>query len=948
MYDPEYHYPNPPPDLTNKILQWMLAREEKRKPSTCFHLQSIQTEKEVDHVNVILRFNIVNSESLQDHERWSSCVKPMKEDETNEIREEEKYTPYTAIVVCFCVLAAFLLLVLFLRCRSCLRRRYYMHQLKSQKFWYCGESDKEAPPEEKQAEAQRWISVQTNVPASWSDGMTLYNHYRRCSTLNSEQNGWRSFVHQGKEKFFGDASPSQLNRLMSNSSGSTRFTDNDMCSSPVLLAAGYTEYYRRQGKLPTGTREAPTSCRTPNGRPPTLRQIYQRSINQSGNHHMTLLKQSQSSADGPANVIFQLDEDEIYHQHPSSSSRDKRSSSETTDRNLVDFNHCSQKSSVTTVDEFTGCLSDGNTTLMTVASVNDIPGDNKVTDFEKRQLRQYHSQDSDQSQNSQPESCENYPSPVTTGPPSPQLNEPTSNYAMIMNVPLITTTELSDDKSSTPVQASPGSNETTETGKTGAQIVPIPKIHPPRSTRPALCLFSARKRNRRLGLGHCPSDTFKRYAEHNEHERMKSDFLMTSPPSLVQSASSLKAVPLQTQRLNTPLSPSDARSWSNFKEMENLKNDYSYVSTGSTLSPPTNMDLPDVFLNPPSLSSLQSKRSSVATNCTLDYIDYQNRDNGMPVSQSFLCTPNTEMYSSDQAYDDEGDKSIYDQKYIPRLRLGSRDWRSNENLENPSNCLGNLAYQPYLSGNFSEHGSCTNLFPDLEPTSSALFIPGRVYEAPAQRNSHSSALGTIKRAISLNLRPKAPKSLGDELQSIMDRHYEMTGIRMLTSSTNQSRHNSFKIHRNAEPSMTPHKMNTHQQMRRSSWTSTKDQLSTKIQAGIKSANSTLHLNCFYPDRIQFRRSNRVPKSVLTSLSTVAIPCIATMKVRPPSELSAVSGRRSSDHKTKEAVSQRNRRTASVRVKNLNALVPGTPSAPQNTYQSIRSYKSSTTLTELCS
>ncbi|KAF6773226.1 hypothetical protein AHF37_06579 [Paragonimus kellicotti] len=74
-----------------------------------------------------------------------------------------------------------------------------------------------------------------------------------------------------------------------------------------------------------------------------------------------------------------------------------------------------------------------------------------------------------------------------------------------------------------------------------------------------------------------------------------------------------------------------------------------------------------------------------------------------------------------------------------------------------------------------------------------------------ERFTYSKGFGTLKRAISLTIRPKGPKSLGAELQSIMDKHYEMTGIRMLTSghahtspSTWKARHDSTDVSTHAK------------------------------------------------------------------------------------------------------------------------------------------------------
>ncbi|KAF5399284.1 hypothetical protein PHET_06993 [Paragonimus heterotremus] len=414
---------------------------------------------------------------------------------------------------------------------------------------------------------------------------------------------------------------------------------------------------------------------------------------------------------------------------------------------------------------------------------------------------------------------------------------------------------------------------------------PIRKV-----VRPAFCLFTARKKQRRK---HYPPYRGSGILAYQSNRRLSSgrelnSLIPNSVATLTPIRYALHPVLGNANQLLGHLSQlkaSEAKSCGNLKDNDIKQQFYSYVSTESTLSPLNpNIDLPDVYLNPPSLSSLQSARGSLVIANIHGYPNQSTDASRLPNSCSFISVRDEQTSSVTQSYRN------------PRLGLSSNlvcdssirsTYGSSENLVD-------VSAVNYNSERSSSHGRSefqqggVNVESRMQspcrclPFSQARDDPPQNRLSVKEKFTYSKGFGTLKRAISLTIRPKGPKSLGAELQSIMDKHYEMTGIRMLTSghahtsqSTWKTRHDSTDVSAHAKAPL-PKLGN-----RRRSWSFGKDDNNAPLRPArsmMKSAISAIHLDCLQPDRDQnSSKDSQDGKSVLSSLTGITLPCIAPLR-----------------------------------------------------------------------
>ncbi|KAA0184038.1 hypothetical protein FBUS_04577 [Fasciolopsis buskii] len=205
---------------------------------------------------------------------------------------------FTAITVCCCVIATFLLLVLFLRCRSCFRRRRHNQKQKFQRFWYCIECSKLGSVEPRRFGFRRWPATNPSIFSSWSEGIPLpdkpgpnlsipyvlqHSNGNLCpqhccsprAILPRKQDGTlhnQSQVNSNQHDHHRD----QRQRQQQLRTGSnfvcteaqiqpSKELDN---TQPICLAGGYAEFYRRQGKLQSPGLERRLQGRQPESRAP--------------------------------------------------------------------------------------------------------------------------------------------------------------------------------------------------------------------------------------------------------------------------------------------------------------------------------------------------------------------------------------------------------------------------------------------------------------------------------------------------------------------------------------------------------------------------------------------------------------------------------------------------------------------------------------------------------
>ncbi|TPP57941.1 hypothetical protein FGIG_05017 [Fasciola gigantica] len=518
-----------------------------------------------------------------------------------------------------------------------------------------------------------------------------------------------------------------------------------------------------------------------------------------------------------------------------------------------------------------------------------------------------HSHDSDPSQCSANACSDNQSSVFTTDASSPSGNDVPTNVvtltipsvnivaeSFVNTVQLEPIPTLVSDRSTDQLTANPSDNEQDQ--------------YHPKMNRPSLCLFSARRRHRRGPHGverPLSSTQLLRFSKdrlrYGELRGQYGKLLKVAPFELINSAVNLQGdsfASRQSGNRRNPLhtmnttNPTDARSCGDLKEFERLRGfGNSYMSTDSTLSPLTAVDLPDVYLNPPSLSSLQSKRSSIMASDVPDFLNVPSATGHMSASPSFIS-----MKEQMFAAPDQHQAVSLQRNRCSVIEISNFRWNSNEKSRlSQQNIHANYELLP--EPRFT-HGSRQNIY--LHDISNSNLTSGScAYEVTGESTPYrdcSRGFGTLKRAFSLNLRSKGPKTLGAELQSIMDKHYEMTGIRMVTAS---SRSASYLGLKNTNPSDGAWHGKTGQSKaskRRSSWSICKEETWLKRPTNMKSAISSLHLDCFHRDQMSMNKitPGKLNKSVLASLSTVALPCLVPLRSRLHSDTCSIGSSHARD------------------------------------------------------
>ncbi|TNN16631.1 serine-rich repeat 2 [Schistosoma japonicum] len=332
--------------------------------------------------------------------------------------------------------------------------------------------------------------------------------------------------------------------------------------------------------------------------------------------------------------------------------------------------------------------------------------------------------------------------------------------------------------------------------------------------------------------------------------------------------------------LNLLCNTDECRSCMNLQTYELSQDRYRNPSSGSTASRIPRSDLPDVYLSPPSMSTLQSQRSSLCGRSRMEllYIDNEqgriNRSKCKLNKNGLMNASNIENLSnmnesdhhfSEQHTNGDGDNwSLVDELIIlPRSQTHGL-------LHNQIYNVRNTYHQPQSSSNLA-----LPLFKPYQLTDDNFGnLPVK------DKEQHMGIQHQLKQALNLSSRRKSRRSLNAEIQSIMDKHYEMTGIRM-TIGTGTSRKNSTttKSYMNLFGLPTVSKMQSFRSRKRHcSWTFTKD-ITNEFQSSLKKVSSALHLDCSNFDLFQKFKQYREKPSVLESLSMTALPCLLPLRPR---------------------------------------------------------------------
>ncbi|CAH8825282.1 unnamed protein product [Trichobilharzia szidati] len=327
----------------------------------------------------------------------------------------------------------------------------------------------------------------------------------------------------------------------------------------------------------------------------------------------------------------------------------------------------------------------------------------------------------------------------------------------------------------------------------------------------------------------------------------------------------------------------ECKSCMNLQAYELTQDRYRNPSSGSTISQAPRSDLPDVYLNPPSMSTLQSQRSSLCERNRMEFLYVDNeleRDNysrhklgtDKLISASHSEVDLTSMkqnnihFSSEQTNGGGDNWSLVDELVIlPQPQKFGL-------LHNQTFHLRNTYHQPLPQ-------SPLNLAP---PSFKFFQLPDDNFgNLPVKdKEHHISIQQHLRRALSLTYRRKSPRSVNAEIQSIMDKHYEMTGIRMtIGSGTTQKNTTTTKSYMNLFGSQFNTRIQSSRpRKRRCSWTFTKD-ITNEFQSGLKNVSSALHLDCTSFDLLHKIKQFREKPSVLESLSMTALPCLVPLRPR---------------------------------------------------------------------
>ncbi|CAH8434869.1 unnamed protein product [Schistosoma mattheei] len=332
----------------------------------------------------------------------------------------------------------------------------------------------------------------------------------------------------------------------------------------------------------------------------------------------------------------------------------------------------------------------------------------------------------------------------------------------------------------------------------------------------------------------------------------------------------------------------ECKSCVNLQAYELSQDRYRNPSSGSTVSQIPRSDLPDVYLNPPSMSTLQSQRSSL---CGRSRMELLYVDNELDRTNNPRCKLSTNgIISSSNLGENLSDVIDSDHRFSVQHTNGAGDnWSSVDELvifPQPQT-LGLVRNQTFNSRN-TYHQPLPQSSSNLAPS---FFKPYQLIDdnfgnLPVKdKEHHISIQQQLRRALSLSSRRKSPRSLNEEIQSIMDKHYEMTGIRMtIGSGSSQKNSTTTKSYINLFGLQTGNKTQpSRPRKRRCSWTFTKD-ITNEFQTSLKNVSSALHLDCPTFDLFQKFKHNRDKPSVLESLSMTALPCLIPLRPRIQSDI----------------------------------------------------------------
>ncbi|CAH8435850.1 unnamed protein product [Schistosoma bovis] len=332
----------------------------------------------------------------------------------------------------------------------------------------------------------------------------------------------------------------------------------------------------------------------------------------------------------------------------------------------------------------------------------------------------------------------------------------------------------------------------------------------------------------------------------------------------------------------------ECKSCVNLQAYELSQDRYRNPSSGSTVSQIPRSDLPDVYLNPPSMSTLQSQRSSL---CGRSRMELLYVDNELDRTNNPRCKLSTNgIISSSNLGENLSDVIDSDHRFSVQHTNGAGDnWSLVDELvifPQPQT-LGLVRNQTFNARN-TYHQPLPQSSSNLAPS---FFKPYQLTDdnfgnLPVKdKEHHISIQQQLRRALSLSSRRKSPRSLNEEIQSIMDKHYEMTGIRMtIGSGSSQKNSTTTKSYINLFGLQTGNKTQpSRPRKRRCSWTFTKD-ITNEFQTSLKNVSSALHLDCPTFDLFQKFKHNRDKPSVLESLSMTALPCLIPLRPRIQSDI----------------------------------------------------------------
>ncbi|KAG5441880.1 hypothetical protein CSKR_106326, partial [Clonorchis sinensis] len=829
--------------------------------------------------------------------------------------------PSTAIIICCCIIAALLLLVLLLRCRSCIRRRRRnCRRNKGQKFWYCSDTTNSRNIDYKRVingngasiTKLRTATIQSPNLFSWSEPLQP-NESAGQALLDSTITHWNRSNAFRKAQVYADQVEEQKHQraqeytsaYVNSSPAPFRSKPTETDTPRSHLAAGYLEYYKRQGKVQS---ETSSLTRSPTGsakRNPTLREI----------NRLTGKLRKPS----PVDILARQDSTQ--------SNRVVRSPAETSSTkpdSLTMSNASFSSQSVLCTGPRSRLLSLDSERVSATDEVGSANAENRpLFSCGSFSELQWQSADNLQKKDSPPSALSDTQTSLRNTSASSAASTESNRAVLTLSIPPVTVATLDGEYSNVLDQ---DTNTSTRSFYPNLQAI----------RRPTICLFSARKRPHRKGhqrrshvrdlhLG----------LTHHQHGSPRSAATLT-PVRSVEQPSSYSAT------LTGPLPQShsaEAKSWSNLKDSENGRLTYSvsYFSTGSTLSPPqAGVDLPDVYLYPPSMSSIHSARGSMLV---AQYRDDPNMySKRFPTSHSYASMRDDELVSN--GYENCYFSGMTSNGVHPAQKTQSTIHSDNLGVEDTQTTALSYPRTSSLGMTTKEFMPQVSAFPK---NSSFDFGPQTTRDRIHRRFSPKElepplGFNTLKRAISLNLRPKSPKSLGAELQSIFDKHYEMTGIRMLTVGPTNPPRSSLDSHSGGPDFSIRNKL----EKRRQSCSVALEDVNLRLTSGMKAAISALHLDCLCSDELVTKKST---PSVLSSIATATLPCMAPLRSHIPSV-------------TTSAVLQKNLKGASSPMRRSSTIIPkdvslltkdkqSTGSTHMNDQQAtMRSIKSSTNLHEV--